>query len=99
MRTWTAVEVLQAAFLSDPNAIHSLIVNRVPCNRLLADDPFVMVDHPPVLPDGNWQVGALGLVNAVLSANGLPCVAYKMSDEKDADGRSRLMGFCEYNPD
>lgn len=30
------VDALQAAFLADPNAIHALIVNRVPCNQMLA---------------------------------------------------------------
>lgn len=92
------VEALQAAFSADPNAIHALILNRVPCNQLLADDPFVVVDQTPVLPSGNWQVGAIGLVNAVLAANGLPLVAAKFSDEKDADGRSKLLGFSEYAP-
>jgi hypothetical protein len=92
------VQALQVAFDSDPNAIHTLIVNRVPCNQFLADDPFVHTFQPPVLPRGNWQVGAIGLVNAVLAANGLPLVAVKFSDEKAADGRSKLVGFCEYVP-
>jgi hypothetical protein len=91
-----AVEALNMAFKADPNAIHSLMCNRVPCNQFLADDQFVQVDAPPVLPDGNFQVGALGLVNAVLAANGLPLVAAKFSDEKDSEGRSKLLGFCEY---
>lgn len=87
---------LQAAFESDPNAMHALIVNRVPCNQLLADDPFVVVEQSPILPDGNWQVGALGLVNAVLAANNLPLVACKFSSERDETGRAKLLGFCEY---
>lgn len=90
------VDVLNVAFQADANAIHSLICNRVPCNQLLADDQFVQVDTPPVLPEGNFQVGALGLVNAVLAANGLPLVAAKFSDETDSEGRSKLLGFCEY---
>lgn len=92
------IDALQAAFASDPNAIHALIVNRVPCNRLLADDPFVAVEQPPVLPTGNYQVGPLGLVNAVLAANDLPLVAVKFSDEKDSKGCAKLLGFCEYAP-
>lgn len=92
------VEALQSAFIADQNAIHALIVNRVPCNQFLADDPFVVVDRPPVLAAGNWQVGAIGLVNAVLAANGLSLVAVKFSDEKDSDGRSKLVGFCEFVP-
>lgn len=89
-------EVLNMAFKADPNAMHALICNRVPCNRSLADDPFVQVDESPVLPDGNFQVGALGLVNAVLAANDLPRVAAKFSDEKDSEGRAKFLGFCEY---
>lgn len=91
-----AVKALNMAFKADPNAIHSLMCNRVPCNQFLADDQFVQVDASPVLPDGNFQVGALGLVNAVLAANGLPLVAAKFSDEKDSEGRAKLLGFCEY---
>jgi hypothetical protein len=92
------VEALNAAFAADPNAIHALMVNRVPCNQALADDPFVQVDIPPVLAPGNFQVGAIGLINGVLAANGLPLVAHKWSDELDNDGRPRLVGFCEYVP-
>lgn len=64
-------EVLTAAFARDPAAIHALIVNRVPCNQSLADDPHVVVDANRVLP-GAYTVGAMGLVNAVLPALGLP---------------------------
>ncbi len=93
--TAATVEALNIAFKADPNAIHSLICNRVPCNQFLADDKYVQVEAPPVLADGNFQVGALGLINAVLAANGLPLVAVKFSD-KDTDGRSKILGFCEY---
>ena len=92
------IDALQAAFEADSNAIQALIANRVPCNELLANDPFVPVDQSLVLPPGNWQVGAIGLVNAVLAANDLPLVATKFSAEKDADGRAKLLGFCEYVP-
>lgn len=85
------VEVLQAAFTADPNAIHALLINRVPCNQALDDDPFVQVDISLILPPGNWQVGALGLVNAVLAANGLPLVAAKYTDEKYENGRLELV--------
>ena len=93
-----SVEALQGAFAKDANAIQALIVNRVPCNQALADDAFVVVDQPLTLPAGNWQVGAIGLVNAVLAANGLPLIAVRFSDEPDTDGRRRLLGFCEYVP-
>jgi len=90
------IDALNAAFRADPNAIHALMCNRVPCNQFLADDKFVQVDESPVLPDGHFQVGALGLVNAVLAANGLPLVAAKFWDARDAEGRAMLIGFCEY---
>lgn len=91
-----AVECLNVAFKADPNAIHALIVNRVPCNRSLADDPFIQVDGSPVLPPESFQVGALGLVNGVLSASGLPMVAIQFTDDMDGDGRRKILGFCEY---
>lgn len=91
-------DALTAAFHNDPNALHALIVNRVPCNQALADDPYVVVDSAPPLGDGHFQVGALGLVNAVLAANGLPLVAVQFSDTADADGRHQILGFCDYVP-
>lgn len=93
----TVVDVLNIAFESDPNAIHSLICNRVPCNKFLADDKFVQVAAPPVLEGEHYQVGALGLVNAVLAALNEPLVAVRYSD-KDTDGRSKILGFCRYEP-
>ncbi len=88
------VDCLNAAFKADPNAIHSLLVNRVPCNKALADDPFVIVDKSPVLDRECLQVGALGLLNGVLAANGEPLIGVMWS-ERDTDGRSKMMGFCE----
>ena len=92
-----SVEVLQRAFEADPNAIHALVVNRVPCNQALADDLDVVVEEARVLPPGHWQVGLLGLVNGILTAHGLPPVAAKFS-ESGEDGSRQLVGFCEYNP-
>lgn len=89
-------EALNIAFQLDPNAIHALVVNRVPCNRFLADDQFVQVDGVPVLGKEYYQVGSLGLINAVLAAQGLPLVAAKWSEEVDGDGRHKLDGFCEF---
>jgi hypothetical protein len=91
-----ASEVLQAAFESDPNAMHALVVNRYPCNQALADDPFVIVDVPPVLGGTHFQVGMLGVLNGVLVANGLPKVAVKWSNERDEDGQCMVLGFCDY---
>lgn len=90
-----AAQALQAAFEADPCAMHSLMVNRVPCNMALADDPFVVVDKSPVLETECFQVGALGLINAVLVANGLPLIAAEFSDP-DEYGRRKVTGFCDY---
>jgi len=43
------VEALNTAFVTDPNAIYSLMSNRVPCNKILAEDPLVQVIPTPVL--------------------------------------------------
>lgn len=92
-----ASDALNVAFQADANAVQALVINRVPCNQFLADDQFVIVESPPTLAGQHFQVGALGLVNAVLAASGLPLVALQFS-EPDADGVSRLLGFCDYTP-
>jgi hypothetical protein len=91
-----AAEALQRAFEADPNAMHSLICIRVPCNQAMADDPHVIVDRPPALVGDFWQVGILGVLNGVLDAHGLPKVAAKFTAEVDEDGRSKIIGFCDY---
>jgi hypothetical protein len=93
------VEALNTAFVTDPNAIYSLMSNRVPCNEILAEDPLVQVIPTPCFKEVDfqcYQVGALGLINAVLEANGLPRVATRWSDVNDS-GESIFLGFCEYN--
>jgi hypothetical protein len=94
----SAVDALNAAFAADPNAIHALLCNRVPCNTELADDPHVVCEPTPPLGDTKetYHVGALGLINAVLTASGLPRVAAKYSDTADEYGRAALLGFVEY---
>jgi hypothetical protein len=91
------VEILNEAFAKDPNAIHALMANRYPCNRALADDPYIQVDKIPVIDGEHFQVGALGLINGILAANGMPLVASKWSTDKDDESRPKLEGFCEYN--
>ncbi len=92
----TAVEALNLAFHEDPGAIRALMVNRVPCNRFLADDHFVQVDRDVNLDGEQFSVGAIGLVNAALAAHGLPLVASKW--EMNEDGPNKFVGFCEYVP-
>jgi hypothetical protein len=95
MTIQTVVDLLNNAFKSDPSAIHALMVNRVPCNEQLADDPFIVVETPPVLTGDHFQVGALGLINGVLGSLGMPRVALTYSD-KDSNGRSKILGFTIY---
>jgi hypothetical protein len=91
-----AAAALNEAFTRDPQAIHALLVNRVPCNMALGDDPFVIVEPNQVI-DGGWTVGTLGVVNAVLAANGQPLVAAKFSIPKNGE-KALLLGFCDYIP-
>lgn len=94
-RVSRATAALNEAFARDPQAMHALLTNRIPCNRALADDPFVVVEVNRVLDDAQ-TVGALGLVNGVLSATGQPLVAAKYSDT--GAGPIRLSGFVDYVP-
>lgn len=92
------VECLNSAFAADPNAIHALVVNRVPCNQALADHPHVVVDNPPVIEGQHFSVGALGLVNGILTANGLPRIGVKFEPmPSDQEGRFKIVGFGESN--
>ena len=95
----STVTALNQALRKDSNAIHALIRTWVPCNPHLADDPHVQVSNSPMLIHkgtscelvDRYRVGTLGLINAVLSANGLPLVAARFEE-------GELLGFCEYDP-
>ncbi len=88
------VDTLNRAFAADPEAIHAILCNRVPCNRALAEDPTIVVGESVVAPDA-FNVGVVGILNGILVDMGLPLVASQWSDETDAEGRRRLIGFCE----
>lgn len=92
-------ECLNSAFAADPNAIHALIVNRVPCNQALVDHPQIYVDMLTVVDSSMAQATLLGVLNGVLVANGLPRVATKWTTESDEQGRRKLLGFCDYAED
>jgi hypothetical protein len=94
-----AAECLNSAFAADPNAIHALMVNRVPCNQALVDHPQIYVDMLTVVDSSLAQATLLGVLNGVLVANGLPRVATKWSTEADEEGRRKLLGFCDYPED
>lgn len=92
-----AAKAFDDAFQRDPAAFQALLVCRVPCNQALADDPLIIVETVPTLPDGHFTLGAMGLVNGALSAAGLPLVAARYSEPEDGQP-SQLLGFCDYRP-
>ena len=89
-----AVEALNKAFQADQDAIQSLLKIRVPCNLMLANAQYVQVLEEKSEHVDQFSVGAIGLVNAVLAAHGLPLVACRWVPLED--GSYRLVGFCEY---
>lgn len=92
--TDAAIEVLNSAFQADPEAIHALIANRLPCNQELIDHPDVVVDESRAVPAG-YLVGPLGLINGILGRLGAPLVAIAWEDPSgDSPGRCR--GFCRH---
>ena len=92
------LKTLNTAFEADPNALHSLICNRVPCNTDLAEHPHVIVEESPVLRITGYSVSLLGVLNGVLTACGLPVVAAKFVPPADLGGRATFVGFCSYKP-
>lgn len=89
------VDCLNKAFKADPDAIHALMVNRVPCNTDLANDEHVFVSVNKILSDKSYTVGVLGLINGILSANDLPLVAMVIDDGADVKDIKHFYGFCE----
>lgn len=67
------LKLMNRAFLADPNAIHSLICNQVPCNKALSDDKHIVVDdHSKLLYQDEPcpRVGLLGIINGILLEDG-----------------------------
>lgn len=62
------LEVLNRAVEVDPEAMHSLCTNRVPCNNTLAKDPTIQVSK--TLREGaNYKVGLLGILNGIFGTD------------------------------
>lgn len=81
------------AFKSDPNAIFTLLHNRIPCNERLADDEFVQVFQHKVLNENSFQVDALSVINAILMSENLPTIVLDWSNNSDENGSHKLLGF------
>lgn len=87
---------LNLAYQHDPVAIHTLVCNRVPCNTTLMQHPTVVVESRYPADQAGYTVGALGLLNAALTAAKLPRVAAMFSDSEQ--GEAKLLGFVKYTP-
>ena len=92
------VDCMQSAFVADPNAMHSLVCNSVPCNQALADHPHVVVNDVPVLTSVLYRVSLMGVISGILDAAGLPKIAHKWSEPIYEDGGREFLGFCRYQP-
>lgn len=81
---------LNSALKADPAAIHALVCNRVPCNQKLVDHPHVVVGLSQAT--GTHDVGAIGLLNGVLTSVGLDRIAQNWEEtaEKWPDGKPKL---------
>jgi len=90
------VDMLNTAWANNPEAIHSLICNSIPCNDKLVDDPHIVVSKNNIA--GGYTVSALGLLNGVLSAASIEQIAIHWSDTKDETGGFKFLGFTVYTP-
>ena len=93
------VAMLNAAFNADPNAIYTLVRNRIPCNSELANTKHVMTHQVHVTKRNRKQIGVLGLINAVLSANGMPLVAASFDPVVGSPTEFQLVEFVEHIPE
>lgn len=55
------VDLLNAALAADPAAVHTLVINRVPCNSQLADHPDISVESN----DHHSFVNMVGILNGI----------------------------------
>ncbi len=90
------VAALNAAFAADPGAMRAMMINRVPCNMALANDPYVVCEEDRNLAGDHFSVGTLGVINGVLAAAGMPLVAAKWDMRED--GPNIFAGFIAYIP-
>lgn len=92
------LETMTRAFQNDPNAIHSLICNQVPCNQKMADDKTIVVeDYSNILfQDNTFRVGLLGILNGILEDAGSDELIVAVWQELTLTGggtRRVLIGF------
>jgi len=61
-----AIAVLNRALEHDREAVSAVLLNRVPCNEALADDPTVQVS---ITDGGSSTLSALGLLNGLFGVD------------------------------
>ncbi len=83
----TCIRVLNEALAADRTAITTLLAERTPCNRDLADHPTVQVRH---IGDQWYEVGTLGLINGLVEASTGARIAAQYAENGD------LVGFIKY---
>lgn len=69
MKTKQIVDLLNELFELDPKAIEALVLNKVPCNKKLADHPTVTVTSRPGKRDYH-MVGLVGILNGISNLDG-----------------------------
>ncbi len=90
------IDILNEAYVLDPAAVHALICNRVPCNVNLAEHGTVVVDENKVATGDSFAVGALGLINGIISKLCPGRSVAVMFYEPGENGRSKIAGFMEF---
>ena len=73
----TAVEVLNRVLKRSPEAVSDLLLNIVPCDAAMVDDPTVAVRGLPDRP----QLTGIGLLSGVLAALGHGRIAAVVGDD------------------
>lgn len=84
------LQVLNEAYLADPQAIHALVCNRVPCNEKLANHPTIQVQINPVFNEEVYIVGLLGIINGITEI----LTGERVAASWDANGK--FSGFVKY---
>lgn len=92
------LDTMNRAFHNDPNAIHSLISNQVPCKQKMVEDKSIVVeDYTKILfEDDSYRVGLLGLLNGILTDARSDELLAAMWQELPTQPIPRriLVGFC-----
>jgi len=92
--TEAIVRVLNRAFELDPNAVHSLICNRVPCNAELAQESGFSAMRPTALLGTErlcHQIGITNILDGLTDALGIPRIVVIFDEGPE---HPELVGFA-----